>query len=100
MGRYSGKWSRKIDSTQTAVVAAFKASGWSVLHTARLGGSAPDLVVCRAGRWLAVEVKGPKTRISDGQSEWLAAWPGETAIVRSVKDVEMITQTIDMDPFR
>ena len=96
MGRYAGKYSRRIDSSQQAVVDAFEAAGWSVLHTARLGGSVPDLFVAKAGRTVAVEVKGPKTRISAGQHSWHADWPGETAIVRTPEDVMRLTKRADL----
>lgn len=79
-------YARKVDSTHKAVVEAFRAAGWHVLSTFRLP-NAPDLFVAKAGRTVAVEVKGPKTRISAGQQSWHADWPGETAIVRGIEDV-------------
>jgi len=79
-------WARKVDTTHKVVVEAFRAAGWHVLATFRLP-NAPDLFVAKAGRTVAVEVKGPKTRISAGQQSWHADWPGETAIIRTVADV-------------
>ncbi len=79
-------YARKVDSTHKAVVEAFRAAGWHVLATFRLP-NAPDLFIAKAGRTVAVEIKGPKTRITAQQSAWHADWPGETAIVRTVQDV-------------
>ena len=79
-------YARRTDSTHKVVVEAFRAAGWHVLSTFRLP-NAPDLFVAKAGRTVAVEVKGPKTKVSAGQQSWHADWPGETAIVRTVQDV-------------
>ncbi len=79
-------YARKVDSTHKAVVEAFRAAGWHVCATFRLP-HCPDAFVAKAGRTVAVEIKGPKTRISAQQSAWHADWPGETAIIRSPEDV-------------
>ena len=84
-------YARRTDSTHKVVVEAFRAAGWHVLATFRLP-NAPDLFVAKAGRTVAVEVKGPKTRISAGQHSWHADWPGETAIVRTVDDVMALSR--------
>ena len=92
MGRYAGKYSRNIDSTHREVVAAFRAAGWTVFQTARLGSGVPDLVCAKAGRTVCVEVKGPKTKVTAQQQSWHADWPGETAIVRTVADVMALSR--------
>jgi hypothetical protein len=84
-------YARKVDSTHKAVVEAFRAAGWHVLSTFRLP-NAPDLFVAKAGRTVAVEVKGPKTKVTAGQQSWHADWPGETAIVRTVEDVMRLSR--------
>lgn len=51
-------------------------------------GSA-DLVGVCAGRFFALEVKGPKGRVSDEQKQWIAlvrSKGGFAAVVRSVED--------------
>lgn len=85
-------YARRTDSTHKEVVEAFRKAGWGVLQTFRLGQSAPDLVVAKAGRVVAVEVKSARGRVKPGQAEWLAAWPGETAVVRGLADVLALTR--------
>jgi hypothetical protein len=84
-------YARRTDSTHKAVVEAFRAAGWHVLSTFRLP-NAPDLFVAKAGRTVAVEVKGPKTKLSPGQASWLSDWPGETAVVRGIEDVMALSR--------
>lgn len=82
---------KRRDTNHAEVIAAFKALGWSVIDTSQLGGSVCDLMVARGGRTVAVEVKTAKGKVKPGQTAWLASWPSETAIVRTVKDVEQLT---------
>ena len=86
------RWARKTDATHELVVDAFRAAGWTVMQTFRLGSDAPDLVVSRQGRVIAVEVKAAKGKLRPGQAEWLARWQGETAICRSMEDVMMLSE--------
>ncbi len=84
-------YARKVDSTHKAVVEAFRAAGWRVCATFRLPNT-PDLFVAKAGRTVAVEIKGPKTKVTAQQSAWHADWPGETAIVRTPEDVMRLSR--------
>ena len=86
------RYARKTDRTHQAVVEAFKASGWRVLQTFRLGDDVPDLMVSKAGRVVAVEVKTLKGKLKPGQQQWLDAWQAETAVVRSVDDVLQLSR--------
>lgn len=84
-------WARKKDSTHQAVCEAFRAFGWTVMDVSR----APlcvDLVVARHGRTVLVEVKDRTGKLTEAQRALFARWPGETAVVRSVDDVERLTR--------
>jgi Holliday junction resolvase len=54
--------------------------GWRYYHTAssqRSVAGFPDIVAIRGERVLVAEIKGPRTRVTREQAEWLAAF--ETA---------------------
>lgn len=77
---------KRRDQNQREIIDAFQRCGWRVLDTSQLGGGAPDLMVSRGGRTVAVEVKMPKGKVKAHQQDWLASWGGETAVVRTVMD--------------
>ena len=80
-------YAKRTDANHQPIVHAFRAAGWSVCHTFRLGDSAPDLFVSKLGRTIAVEIKTRLGKVSPGQADWLSSWQGESAVVRSVEDV-------------
>jgi hypothetical protein len=80
------RWAAKKDTTHGPVIDALIACGWYVMDVSR----APlviDLIIAKAGRVVIVEVKSRSGRITKRQADIFAEWPGETAILRSVKDV-------------
>jgi Holliday junction resolvase len=83
---------KRRDANHKPIVEALKACGWAILDTSQCGDGAPDLIIARAGRVIAVEVKAPKGTLKPGQVAWLAAWPGEHAVIRSIADVLAVTQ--------
>lgn len=85
---------KRRDTNHAEVIAAFKALGWVVIDMSQLGGSVCDLMVARGGRTVAVEVKTAKGKVKPGQTAWLASWPSETAIVRSLRDVALLTHAL------
>ena len=78
---------KRRDANHRELVAAFEQLGWRTLDTSQIGDGAPDLVVSRGGRTVAVELKMPKGKVRPSQADWLASWGGETAVVRSLADV-------------
>lgn len=76
--------SNKVDANQVAIVAALEKTGATVQTLGAVGDGCPDLLVGRLGMNLLLEVKNPqgKNRIGEKQSEWLANWRGQSAIVR------------------
>jgi hypothetical protein len=74
---------------QEAVIACAKLFNWSVYHSwisVRSAPGFPDLILARAGRLLAWEVKSATGKLSPAQEEWLGVLGGvpcvETAVIR------------------
>jgi len=74
----------KIDANQPAIVAALERVGAKCYFL----GKPLDLLVGYRGKNLILEVKNPdgKDEITREQAEFMATWPGEYHIVRSVKE--------------
>jgi hypothetical protein len=77
---------KQVDGNQTAVVAALRAAGASVLHLHEIGRGAPDLLVGIAGVDALVEVKdGAKAasarKLNEDQVAWHREWRGRTVTV-------------------
>lgn len=81
----------RVDENQKAIVAAFRACGWSVTSLAQVGRGCPDLVVGKGGRNLLVEVKRPKGANTHDEDSWRGAWKGQVCTVRTVEDVAALT---------
>jgi hypothetical protein len=76
------------DGNHKALVNALEHLGWTVCDTSQgCQVGAPDLFIAKAGRVVACEVKSLKGKTSPWQDAFLNAWPGETAVLRSVDDV-------------
>lgn len=84
------KYARRVDTTHAEVVDAFRACGWTV-HQAFRDPKGPDLWVSKAGRTVAVEVKGPKGKLKAHQEAWRQSWHGESAVIRSAEDVRALS---------
>jgi hypothetical protein len=72
---------RQVDANQTAVVAAFRAAGASVLHLHTVGEGCPDLLVGIGQVDCLVEVKDgrkpPSARqLNEEQLKFRSAWRG------------------------
>ncbi len=62
---------------QSALEDHLRATGWRFYHAWNSQHSAPgfpDVLALRGPRILAAEIKGPKTRVTAEQREWLAAF--------------------------
>lgn len=84
---------KRRDGNHSELLGVFARLGWTCLDTSQCGGGAPDAICARGGRTVAIEIKTLKGKVKPHQQSWLAAWPGETAIVRSVADVITLTAT-------
>jgi hypothetical protein len=62
---------------QAALEEELRAAGWRFYHAWNSQHSAPgfpDVIALREPRIIAAEIKGPKTRVTAAQREWLAAF--------------------------
>jgi len=77
----------KIDTTHRPIVEALRSVGASVIDLASVGHGCPDLLVGYRGDTWLIEVKGPKTKLSESQVKLHAAWRGKAiAVIRTVDD--------------
>lgn len=89
-------WARRVDGPHQAIVKALRKVGCQVFDTSRVGHGFPDLVVragtfrCVSGgpsygKYLLLEVKTARGRLTPEQKEFRRTWP-EVAVVRSVAE--------------
>lgn len=82
---------KNVDRNQTAVVAAFRAAGASVLHLHEVGRGCPDLLIGISGRDCLVEVKdgargAAVDLLNDAQVEFHRSWKGRpVALITSAR---------------
>lgn len=75
------RYARRVDRSQTGIVAALRAAGCTVVSLAPLGRGAPDLAVGHGGVTFMLECKSPgylkahPERVSE-QRAWAKAWRG------------------------
>lgn len=87
------KYGAKKDANHADIVKALEDGGVSVLDISGLGGGLPDLIVCRRGITLLVEIKNPQTSYGRKganklQKAWANGWPAPVYIIRTLSDVE------------
>lgn len=74
---------------QRAIIKALRERGIYVFHALNAEAGTPDLIACVDGRFIALEVKAPKGRVSAIQRhrmEQIQAAGGIAVVVRSVED--------------
>jgi hypothetical protein len=69
------------DRDHAAIVKALRQCGCAVLDISSVGRDCPDLLVCRRGVSVLMEVKSSDGKLSDGQRKFLADWPGPSVVV-------------------
>lgn len=75
-GVYSVRYySAKVDIGQPEIVEALRKTGCYVLHVHRLKNCC-DLIVMRQGDAVAVEIKGRRKKLSEGEAEFRGLWEG------------------------
>ena len=84
----------RVDGNQAEIMAAFRKCGFSVADTSKVGGGFPDLVIARAGFTALVEVKIPKGKLRQSQTDFAAAWKGHSFIVRNLGDVAHVAHLL------
>lgn len=78
---------KRRDGNHTAITEAFQALGYATVDCSQLGGDVPDLLICKANDWAFIEIKAGKRKVTEGQQEFAARWPGRVRVVRTVDDV-------------
>jgi len=77
----------KVDTTHRPIVEALRSVGASVIDLAAVGHGVPDLLVGYRGDMWLIEVKGPKTRLSESQRILHGAWRGKPiAVIRTIDE--------------
>jgi hypothetical protein len=72
----------KRDNAELAIVQTLQSCGWTVYRL-----SLPlDLLCAKRGRTLLAEVKTGSKKLRQGQEQFIAAWPGEVVILRTIED--------------
>lgn len=79
---------RKRDANERIIIKALQACGWEVLSISGVG--APDLLAYKQGRWLPIEVKGPKGKLTPAQVRRQAVAP--CPIVSSVEEAVNVSR--------
>jgi hypothetical protein len=59
-----------------------------------MGKGVPDLLVATQGITWLVEVKSGKGKENELQTEWAENWKGVRSLVRDIKGVETVVQTM------
>lgn len=73
----------RVDDNQDEIVKALRQIGVSVEHIKK----PVDLLICHLGKTALMEIKNPDGRdeLTKEQVEFIARWPGEIHVVRSVE---------------
>jgi hypothetical protein len=72
----------RTDANQAPIIKSLRDIGVSVEYI-----KLPvDLLVWHRGRYMLMEVKMPGERLTKGQVEFIATWPGEVAVVHNTRE--------------
>ena len=85
----------KIDTTQNAIVKAFREMGASVSILSAVGQGCPDLVMGYRGLNVLVECKTGNGKLTPDQERFHENWKGDVRIARSVDDAIGIIDSLD-----
>jgi hypothetical protein len=87
----------KTDSNQAAIAEAFRARGAWVFDLHAVGRGCPDLLVASRGRWLLVEVKSEKGKLTPQQVRFIGEAGQRGAKVYVVRSVEDAGRVVGQD---
>lgn len=87
---------RRVDANHGQIINAFRALGFSVADTSKLGAGFPDAVIARQGRTAVVEIKDgkkpPSARVlTKPEMKFRDAWSGIYLLVENLGQVENIS---------
>ena len=85
----------RTDENHNEIINAFRAIGFTVSDTSRLGNGFPDAVISRSKRTAVVEIKDgkkpPSARVlTPAEKEFSKEWKGVYLVVESLDDVECV----------
>ena len=92
-----GRWARKTDDNHQEIMDAFRAHGFSVADTSRLGQGFPDLVVAKLRMNILVEVKDGKKpssarKLTKDEQDFVDEWQGRYVVVEGIADIERLNK--------
>lgn len=78
----------RTDANHAAIVLALRQAGCDVVSLAALGHGIPDVLTSDVGhrRWVLMEIKTPRGRLTSAEREFHARIRGPLVVVRSVAD--------------
>lgn len=87
----------RTDENHAEIITAFRALGFAVSDTSRLGKGFPDAVISRQKKTAVVEIKDGKKppsarKLTADEKRFKETWSGVHLIVESLDDVERIGQ--------
>lgn len=85
------RYRARKDANHNDIADCFVSCGATVADTSQLGGDFPDMVIALCGFNVLVEVKDgskspSKSKLSDGQNNFMLAWRGWYVVIKSVDD--------------
>lgn len=83
----------RIDANHAEIVGALRGVGAHVQSLADLGRGVPDLLVGFRGRWVVIEVKGPRGKLTAAEQSWVDEC-GTRAPVHVVRSVDQALRVI------
>ena len=88
----------RVDRNHSEVINAFRAYGFSVADTSRLGGGFPDCVIAKSGRTAVIEIKDGKLppsarKLTEAEERFRSDWLGRYEVVESLDDVDEVVRT-------
>ena len=87
----------RVDANHSEICKAFRALGFAVADTSKMGGGFPDAIISKANKTALTEFKywkniPSKRRLNDLQQKFRAAWKGTYLVVESLNDVEYFSR--------
>lgn len=79
----------KVDLNHAEILEAVRIAGWKAISTAAIGNSFPDALVAKGGFMALLEVKSEDGKLTKGQEEFCATWPGVVILARTVNQTVM-----------
>jgi hypothetical protein len=83
----------KVDLNHGEIMEAVRTAGWVARSTAMVGDSFPDVCAAKGGVTVLLEVKSAGEKLTKGQEEFRATWPGAVIVAREVNQTVLDLET-------